>query len=254
MVSGPPSLRTGQAVLPHPALQSVVLPQRGLTGLNLPGAERPSRPVRKAAASRHPKHWIVNMQNVKIIPSSPALARTVPRGLARRHSLRGDLVRPIRSTSTFLRSLRSRPVTALPRYYGRSDSCPPYSGSWVSPIAGSTCGQVSLIHVPSLPTLPSPTTPVAPTSFCHATLQLVGLPPVPRRSGLRHWLAGSPHTIGRIEFVILRTGRSPPVASHPASRRDLALQRDRSYVRFQAGERMPEEDFHLSDRTRFQAH
>src|SRR6516164_7909726 len=27
-----PSLRTGQAVLPHPALQSVVLPPRGLTG------------------------------------------------------------------------------------------------------------------------------------------------------------------------------------------------------------------------------
>ena len=40
-------------------------------------------------------------------------------------------------------------------------------------------------------------------------------------------LAGSPVTPGRIEFVILRTGRSPPVASHPASRR-------RSYLQLQA--------------------
>jgi hypothetical protein len=34
-------------------------------------------------------------------------------------------------------------------------------------------------------------------------------------------------TTGRIEFVMLRTSRSPPVASHPASRR-------RSYVRLQS--------------------
>jgi len=41
--------------------------------------------------------------------------------------------------------------------------------------------------------------------------------------------------------------RSPPAAPHPASRR-------RSCSRLQAGERIPEEDFHLSDQTRFQAH
>ena len=39
------------------------------------------------------------------------------------------------------------------------------------------------------------------------------------RSGLRHSLAGSPPSPGRIEFVILRTGSSPPLAPHPASRR-----------------------------------
>ena len=34
------------------------------------------------------------------------------------------LIRPPRfESSIFLRSLRSMPVTALPRYYGRSDSC-----------------------------------------------------------------------------------------------------------------------------------
>ena len=40
--------------------------------------------------------------------------------------------------STFLRSLRSTPITALLRYYGRSDSCP----ALLYPT-----GQVSLIHV-----------------------------------------------------------------------------------------------------------
>jgi len=48
-------------------------------------------------------------------------------------------------------------------------------------------------------------------------------------------------TSGRFGFVILRTGCSPPVASHPASRR-------RSYVRLSAGERMPRGDSHPPDR------
>src|SRR2546425_5870155 len=52
---------------------------------------------------------------------------------------------------------------------------------------------------------------------------------------------------GRIEFVILRTGHSPPAAPPPASGR-------RSCIQFQAGERLPEEDFHLSDLARSQAH
>ena len=53
--------------------------------------------------------------------------------------------------------------------------------------------------------------------------------------------------LSRIEFVILRTDRSPPAAPHHASLR-------RSCIRLQAGERLPEEDFHLSDHLRFQAH
>jgi hypothetical protein len=39
---GPPSLRTGRADLLHPALQSVVLPPRGLTGQST-GSRKPSR-------------------------------------------------------------------------------------------------------------------------------------------------------------------------------------------------------------------
>ena len=52
---------------------------------------------------------------------------------------------------------------------------------------------------------------------------------------------------GRIEFVILRTGSSLPVAPHLVSRR-------RNNSSLQAGERMPEEDFHLSNQIHFQAH
>ena len=52
---------------------------------------------------------------------------------------------------------------------------------------------------------------------------------------------------GRIEFVILRTGSSLPVAPHLVSRR-------RNNSSLQAGERMPEEDFHLSSQVHFQAH
>ncbi|HEY4357709.1 MAG TPA: hypothetical protein VGN16_18290, partial [Acidobacteriaceae bacterium] len=45
----------------------------------------------------------------------------------------------------------------------------------------------------------------------------------------------------------LRTGSSLPVAPHPASRR-------RNNSSLQAGERMPEEDLHLSNHVHFQAH
>jgi hypothetical protein len=131
--------------------------------------------------------------------------------------------------------LRSMSITPLHRYYGRSDFWPSLS-----------LGQISLLHVHDLPTIPSPTTPQPPPSLLHATPQLDG-PPGSRRvwaSPLMSRLAG---LHGRIEFVILRTGRSPPAASHPASQR-------RSCIQLQAGERMPEVDFHHSDHVRSQAH
>jgi hypothetical protein len=59
-------------------------------------------------------------------------------------------------------------------------------------------------------------------------------------------MAGSSVAPGRIEFVILRTGCSPPAALHHASLR-------RSGIWLQAGERLPGEDFHLSVLARFQA-
>ena len=87
----------------------------------------------------------------------------------------------------------------------------------------------------NLPTIPSPTT-------CCRSRSLVWfwLRDLPRGTVLQTvliprdcsviWASPFPSrlatTAGRIEFVILRTGRSPPVALHPTSRR-------RSYVRLQ---------------------
>src|SRR5207247_9185073 len=99
--------------------------------------------------------------------------------------------------------------------------------------------------IPPLPTTPSPS-----VSLLHATPQLTEYPVSGSSlaiARLHHLPAGSPDLVSRIEFVILRMDRSPPAASHPVLRR-------RSCIRFHAGERMHEEDFHLSDRVRSQAH
>jgi len=110
-----------------------------------------------------------------------------------------------------------------------------------------SAAQVSLIHASGLlnhsvskhlmhPRRHFLTLPLSATGF-----------PLPLGSGLHLSRAGSSSAPGRIEFVILRTGRSPPAALHHAS-----LRRSGSWL--QAGERLPEEDFHLSDHSRFQAH
>ena len=170
-----------------------------------------------------------------------------PTGLAPRHSRWLGLCLLDPDPSTSLHSLRSRPITALPRYYGGSDSCP--RGSSSLPGEGFTTSryeQVSLIHVSGLPIIPSPTTRCAPGAAFPRYPSARRASPI-FGSGLHLSLAGSPIAPGRIEFVILRTDRSPPAALHLASWR-------RSCSRLQAGERVPEEDFHLSGQTRFQAH
>ena len=97
-----------------------------------------------------------------------------------------------------------------------------------------------MFHGSSLPTILSPTTPRRPSgSGLVLTRELTAR----ERFRISHPLSqgsvaswASPltsrlaTTTGRIEFVILRTGRSPPVALHPASRR-------RSYVRLQSSDR-----------------
>jgi hypothetical protein len=149
------------------------------------------------------------------------LATKVPGGTARRHSPRCRLRPTSYPSSTFLRSLRSMAITPLLRYYGRSDSCPPDSET-LRCRACSTGGQVSLIHVLGLPTVPSPTTCGGFVSPRHVTCRRIGPRGHPttgyfpqENSGLRHCTAGSPPHAGRIEFVSLRTGRSPPAALHP---------------------------------------
>ena len=126
-------------------------------------------------------------------------------------------------------SLRSAPRCGASSSFSRTCCLLPLSSA-----------EVSLIHVPGLPAILSPTTAVttvalAPLSAVGFFLAEVWASPYPCRLATN---------TGRIEFVILRTGSSLPVAPHLVSRR-------RNNSSLQAGERMPEEDFHLSSQVHF---
>lgn len=108
--------------------------------------------------------------------------------------------------------------------------------------------QVSLFHVLGLCNHSAPNHLTAPRRrFRTLPLSAAGFRYRAYRSGLRLSAAGS--SVGPAESgsLWLRTGRSPPAASHPTSRW-------RSCSRLLAGECVPEEDFHLSDQARLQAH
>src|SRR5208282_2554448 len=155
-------------------------------------------------------------------PSRPNLSG----GLSRvfRHCFRG-LPCSVRHVSTFLRPFAPDPLQALLRSYGRSDSCSPGSSAFSRHEHRLWHEQVSLIHAPGLPAIPSPTTCARCVSSGHVTPRRIAPRSLPHRVyphgnlGLRHSLAGSPRHTGRIEFLIVRTGRSPPAAPHPVSPR-----------------------------------
>jgi hypothetical protein len=206
-----PSLRTVRADLPHTALQSVVLPHRGLTDLS---------------------RWVIGHQpdsaNEQTPFVSPSRRRIVNMSRFLRNSPRFD--RPLPRFPACLAGRHSREGCSVSASVSHPPSCTPFAPSplrdflatmgALTPAGHSpTMGQVSLIHVSDLPTPPSPTTPQAldvdfaryPSSRRVSCL---------RRSRLHHFPAGSPTLTGRIEFVILRMDRSPPAAPHPASRTD----------------------------------
>ena len=137
--------------------------------------------------------------------------------------------------STFLRPLAPRPLRRFNATMGA-----------LTPARLSPPRRSPRFMYTALATIPSPTTRCAPAA---AFTRYPSARRVSRCRGsrLRHSSAGSPDTPGRIEFVILRTGRSPPVAFHPASRR-------RGYFRLQAGERIPGADLHRSDHVHSRAH
>jgi len=107
--------------------------------------------------------------------------------------------------------------------------------------------QVSLIYILNLPDHSVSNHTITPCRhFNTLPLSATGFR-LNHGSRLRQWIAGSSGVWRRIEFVTLRTGRSPSVASHPASRR-------RSYSRLQTGERMSDGDLHPADYVCAQAH
>jgi hypothetical protein len=152
--------------------------------------------------------------------------------------------------STFLSPL-APPVYAarLPRYYGDSDfrrGVPsdarwPFGRGWFHRTGTASPPRFSLLVSSELPTIP---TPITTAPFRHdrilALLHRRGLPrlssgrTVTGRKDRRRAVKGSsvnrrlPDRLGRIEFVLLRTGRSPLVALHLSFRK-------RSYRWLQAG-------------------
>ena len=174
------------------------------------------------------------MRAVQIAP--PAPTGLVLSGLRSHwHSRRCALKRRVHCASAFLRPLAPR---ALPRFDATMGA--------LTPARLSSPDRSPRFMYTAFVTIPSPTTRCTPAA---AFARYPSARRVSRFRGfrLRHSSASSPVAPGRIEFVILRTGRSPPVASHPASRR-------RSYSRLQAGERIPEADFHRSDHVHSRAH
>ena len=124
-----------------------------------------------------PCSWGVNMRFAPIADSlSVDVPESSPTGLASWHSRESVFDQLKLSTSTFLRSLRSMPITALLRSYGRSDSCPLGSSALSSMNTVSSSRQVSLIHVSGLPIPPSPPTGQTPMQLFHATPQLIEFP------------------------------------------------------------------------------
>src|SRR5437870_8962222 len=107
---------------------------------------------------------------------------------------------------------------------------------------GPQVSLILLLHLPP-PSTPFPYTTLFRSS--HATPHLVESPAVAGLGFTFPTQAG--RVSGRIGLIFVRVKSSPPAAPHPVSRR-------RSSSWLQAGERMPEEDFHLSDQARFQAH
>src|SRR5215210_7522931 len=77
--------------------------------------------------------------------------------------------------------------------------------------------QVSLIHARNLLDHSAANHPALLSHrFITLPLGVTDFRSLSERSGLRPSLAGSPQTPSRIAFVILRTDRSPPVATHLA--------------------------------------
>ena len=149
----------------------------------------------------------------------------------------GNCVRDVTLSSTFLRPLAPR---ALPRFRATMDALTPERRFFVPKLTGNelrparsgllaSCDRTFWpFHLQPPLVVPGPglvssrgltaAAPLSCTHSCRVAHSVNWASPFPSRLAT---------TTGRIEFVILWTSRSPPVALHPASRR-------RSYVRLQS--------------------
>ena len=255
---GPSPLRTGRAVLPHPALQLMVLPQRGLTVefVGRPQAKQPT--TRKVGIGACSDSVVQSRQHApcphaRFGPRPAGADLSVGSSLRSprrpRHYVRFGFLACGHGPSIFLRPL-ARP--ALPGFTATMGALTPEQAALRRPMPLAKRRRSTHEHrleicsgLPALRDRPSehsiPNHLTAPAvAFTHnpSARQAFWASPCSGRLAER---------TGRIEFVILRTALSSPVALH-------LLSRERSYCRLQAGVCMPEEDSHLPDQTRSQAH
>ena len=159
---------------------------------------------------------------------------------SQRHCRRLCFVWCVHSASIFLRPFAP---PALPGFNATTDALTS---------ASLPCRKrISLFHVRNLPTVPPPTTRDRPRSLvCFLSRAyrvsqpfVIESTPVPV-GRIVIWASPLPSRLAavtsRIEFVILRTSRSPPVAPHPASRR-------RSYLRLREAKPPLDGDLHPAD-------
>ena len=168
----------------------------------------------------------------------------VPSGWASREGTRPGLVRCFgHHGSTFLRPLA---LPALPGFLATMDALTPTRGlfgSFMNTTWSRAGLPVSCIWPSDHSVSNHPAGPVIALTRYPSASRISGS----LRSRLRQYLAGSPPGKAESSLLALRTGRSPPVASH-------LLFRVRSYHWLQAGERVPEEDLHLSDQMHSRSH
>jgi hypothetical protein len=168
---------------------------------------------------QHPRH---PRRCFHLFPSGSGFSGgSSPRGHYGRFSLRWS----VRHVSTFLRPFAPRP---LRRFLAPMDALTPVRPALrLSQHEHRLTARTGLPDSRTLPSDHSISTHLKCLRHRFGTLsQRRGSPCLCAGSRLHLWLAGSSPTPGRIEFVILRTGRSPPVALHLASRQ-------RSYSWFQ---------------------
>ena len=246
----------------------MVLPQRGLTVdiIGVPQDEPPMirkvriRPKTMPFASSNSvfqsrQHALCPDIRFGRLPAEAYLSlRSIP-GLWPGHSFRGCFRMLGHSTSIFLRPLAP---PALPGFRATMDAltpeppairpcCPP------DPVGGM-CGSYHRLEGP-IKVRSSGLPASRDRSSKHSVPNHLSVPAVAltHNPSARQAFRASPQMrrladrTGRNGFVILRTALSRPVAFHPSSRR-------RSYFQLQAGVCMPEEDLHLSGRSRAQAH
>jgi hypothetical protein len=128
-------------------------------------------------------------------------------GTAGGRRLRRPVLASVPRASPFLRPFAPRP---LRRFLATMNA--------LTPARLSPAGQVSPVHPGDLPTLPSPTTPRSPA------VAFARYPSARRASRIASGPGFAFHSQARRNarpnrVRLLRTGRLPPAASHPASRR-----------------------------------